>query len=586
MNTWTTVLVSVLLSTVVLAIGIILVGVVALRRSARLRAYFREWRKATPRPSIFVAIAGALAIIVGLAVTPAAPRAEAEDSQPTTMNTLFNQLRTPRDSSVVSPLDLHLQRVSMDTDFFGSRLPLTAWTAGMDLGIKGGQGSERVDVAGTAITQTYTAGLMQYQNASDAKTNESLFVLGQAHPFGTVDLDVRGVAGSGSISIVLMKGTNDRIHVSYNPTGATFRAEYVKNGAVAEVGGKKVSVSKATNDATYNKGFVIKAQFMGSGVNFWALRGDKISYLGYLNTINAWDFRKGGEDLKIAYGIRGTKGFDVKIGGFSQYLSGSGHADLRVVSFEDGSPIQEGNYVWVLATTRGKEIKDAYQGIYRVDVSTGEISMTGALFGDPGDGSYRNDNAGHLLYDRTADEWVWTNTGHSAYPGWRANFIARMPYDPRAGISHVPVTEIQMPQTEKVIEDFYPVRNLDGTWSATASKDFSISVRMSAPAIEGPWVIEASAGVKETGNIIILMKGKRFILAGVETGYIVRDYDTLAELGRLKVTGSPNANRVWPALFVTTDAQGRERWAMLSFDRSAFSGAYSYGRWYYYLAKP
>ena len=370
-------------------------------------------------------------------------------------------------------------------------------------------------------------------------------------------------------------------HVTFNPKDATFRAEHVKRGKVA------ATMHKATKDRSYaTEGFTIRAQFMGSSVNVWAVRGDQVVYIGYLNTIKTWDFRKGSEDIRIGYGVRGPKGYDATISGFRHYLSGSGHADFRAVSFEDGTTVQEGNHVWVLATTRGKEIKDAYQGIYRVDVSTGAITMTGAIFGDPGDGSYLNDHAGHLYYDRTVDQWVWTNTAHSNNPGPRANYISKMLYDPREGINHVSVSKIKMPDATTLFEDFHPVRNPNGTWSATASKDFSVSVRLSARAPEGPWKLEAGAGTKETGNLIVTMKGKRYIVAGVGTGFVVRDFDTLRELGRLNVSGAPNADRVWPALFSTTDAEGRERWVMLSFDRTAFSGAYSYGRWYFFVSQP
>jgi hypothetical protein len=139
------------------------------------------------------------------------------------------------------------------------------------------------------------------------------------------------------------------------------------------------------------------------------------------------------------------------------------------VSYEDGTPIQDGSTVWFLATTRGGTIPDAFQGVYALDVSSGRITMTGALFGDRnGDGIWRNDNAGHLFLDRRTQTWTWFTIGHSDYPNPRKNWVGTSLIDLRYGINNVPVDQVSLP-SGNLWEDMYPI--WDGAkWTATASK--------------------------------------------------------------------------------------------------------------------
>lgn len=446
----------------------------------------------------------------------------------------------------------------------------------------GGAIYRAVTIEGTEIIPTYSAGAFVIGQTTDATMTQTHYRLFAMQPFATVEADfnITGSAyGVGMIEWMSGDGTK-RITVSAKRHSGMIAAELLVSGSsVASLGD---TAADLTGD------FTLLAQMQGRSVLVWHRKRLAMTYIGRLDFTSQLDLRDPVTFDTWTLGItaRGHTDMEVRCTRFESNLTGNGHADPRIVSYEDGTPMRDGTTVWFLATTRGGNIPDAFQGVYALDVSSGQITMTGALFGDRhGDGIWRNDNAGHLFYDRPTQKWTWFAIGHSDHPHPRANYVGTSEIDLRYGINNLPVGQVTMPGGGNLWEDVHPVR--DGAkWIATASKDARYTSWLeSTSGIAGPWTETRTAvGMDETGQLLVRSGSQRYIVAGTATAdYIVRDADVAAmtDLGRINVDFDTGGTRTWPALFALQEPD-RMRWFMLSFDRTSPAAKYSYGRLHFY----
>lgn len=446
----------------------------------------------------------------------------------------------------------------------------------------GGKIYRAVTIEGPEIVPTYLAGAFVLSHTADSTMTQTHYRLFAMQPFATVEADFTITAsayGTGMIEWMSGSGT-ERITVAAKRHSGMIAADlWVSGASVASFGDTAADLTGS---------FTLIAQMQGRSVLVWHRKHLVTTYVGRLDFASQLDLRDPTNFDTWTLGVtaRGHTDMEVRCSRFEANLTGLGHADPRIVSYEDGTPIQGGTTVWFLATTRGGNIPDAFQGVYALDVSSGSITMTGALFGDrDGDGIWRNDNAGHLLLDRTTQQWTWFTIGHSDHPNPRGNWVGTSPVDLRYGVNHVPVGRVSLPAGGNLWEDMYPVR--DGAkWVATASKDARYTSWLeSTSGLAGPWTETRTAvGMDETGQLLVKSGTKRYIVAGTNTAeYIVRDADVAAmtDLGCLDVDVDTGGRRIWPALFALQQPD-RVRWFLLSFDRTSPAAGHSYGRLHFY----
>ena len=110
-------------------------------------------------------------------------------------------------------------------------------------------------------------------------------------------------------------------------------------------------------------------------------------------------------------------------------------ADIRPIKYENGEPMLEAGKVYLTASVRMQE--GTFQGVFSWIPGTAELRMTGALFYDSGDGTWRGYVAPVILYHRTEKLWyVWVSSfGHEHVLAY-ASFEG----DPRFGVNVVDVT--------------------------------------------------------------------------------------------------------------------------------------------------
>jgi hypothetical protein len=475
-----------------------------------------------------------------------------------------------------------MKRVWARRELYTLRLPQASLDLSQSPSAAGGQIYRAVPIEGTEIVPSYSGGAFVISQTLSSTMTETHYRLFALNPFATVEADL-AITGSayGTGMIEWMSGDGKkRLTVSAKRHSGMISAELLVDGSPV------ASLTDTAADLTGE--FTLIAQLQGRSVLVWHRQGRVMTYVGRLELASHLDLRDPATFNTWTLGItaRGHTDLRVACTRFESNLTGNGHADPRIVSYEDGTPVQDGTTVWFLATTRGGHIADAFQGVYALDVATGRITMTGALFGDrSGDGIWRNETAGHLVLDRRARTWTWLAIGHSDYPGPRRNYVGTSVIDLRYGVNHVPVSEVSMPAGGVLWEDMYPFFH-GARWKATASKNARHTAWLeSAGGIEGPWSeIREAVGNDETGQILVTSGSRRYIVSGTATAaYIVRDADddAMTALGHLDLDVDTGGLRVWPALFALQQPD-RVRWFLLSFDRTSPAESYSYGRLHFY----
>jgi hypothetical protein len=67
--------------------------------------------------------------------------------------------------------------------------------------------------------------------------------------------------------------------------------------------------------------------------------------------------------------------------GFSNRIaSGANSVSIRFLTYEDGTFIQRGNWLYFLVEGTGTTISDLYTQIVRINFNSGEVQMIGAIF--------------------------------------------------------------------------------------------------------------------------------------------------------------------------------------------------------------
>lgn len=130
----------------------------------------------------------------------------------------------------------------------------------------------------------------------------------------------------------------------------------------------------------------------------------------------------------------------------SSYIDcGISQADIRAVCYENGDVIYENGQIYFTASVRMQE--GGFQGIFAWTPSTSDITFTGALFFDCGDGCWHNYLASSLLYNRKTKEWfIWTSSFEHKHILCYASFSG----EPRFGVNVIDVTLMKPADKEDV----------------------------------------------------------------------------------------------------------------------------------------
>jgi hypothetical protein len=284
--------------------------------------------------------------------------------------------------------------------------------------------------------------------------------------------------------------------------------------------------------------------------------------------------------------------------GVQAYLdSGVSIADMRPIRYENGEIMQENGRIFLSVTIR--MMAEMYQGILSWLPGTAELSLTGALFYDAGDGVWANDVAASLLYHRGEKQWyIWVcmfSCGH-----YLGHAIAEG--DVRFGVNVIDITLMEkMPEVpddtlflgKRGDEDpdfFYDKES--SRWLMAIcrldpeSRKYRYVFFESDSPFEGYKCIGKGRDGAETGGSFVKVNGEQYFLCGNDF-HATSDYRIYGKHGM----SAPNFDypdggfRGWGTL-IPIKLGSRTRYFWLTFDRHRGSDYnWSYGNLYCFEAR-
>ena len=318
-------------------------------------------------------------------------------------------------------------------------------------------------------------------------------------------------------------------------------------------------------------------------------RRDEPNFFSYFTQSNTGSFQNLdtlGKNIKVGVGVRTTPAPDTTtranlgITSVMAEYNQIGMADYRPIKYEDGSIMQEDGKVFICATVRGAGINSAYQGVFKVDPSTANVEMIGALFNLRNTSVPYNDNAGNIIYDRNEHKWLIMFVGHSDDgTGTRYAWQGETDTDPRYGVHKIKTQ--RMMYTDGAYREDIDFIYYNNKWYAIGSKNASTTdLAESDGGWMGNYTTTHSGGTNETGTSFVKMpNGAPAVVAGTgdtaEHRCRVYNFD-LTTSYYLTFDHTPDS-RTW---FQPIPWGGGDdfKWYILSFTRdNVQSMAYSYG---------
>jgi hypothetical protein len=281
----------------------------------------------------------------------------------------------------------------------------------------------------------------------------------------------------------------------------------------------------------------------------------------------------------------------------SDLSSGIGQADIRAITYEDGSPLLDQGRLWYTMSIRGRALPHHIQGVFSLNPGSFDLRFEGVILFDRKDGIWRNEIASHIFYDRRDNIWRGITTGFSAYalPGEKKQLLAvESRKDPRFGFS---VMDAYPFGVVGDIED--PHILFDSTvnkWRILTCENiqgYKAIMLESDHWNKGYTRIAGPVAHNSTGTSIQQINGKRYCFSGSQDRKIyIYSYPELSEIGVLNMDLPPwdagSGTRVWPNVVELPEGYPF-RYVALMMDRYNYPGLegpnWTYGALYLYHAR-
>ncbi len=250
---------------------------------------------------------------------------------------------------------------------------------------------------------------------SEEETKTSVWV-GGFNPFATYTLNLSSCTGRGEVGFEFSDATKQEqffVTVSFEDTlltGANLKV--VKNNEI--IANESIWVNNKEQFGVPDR---IILQLLGSGLVLYAQdtglpkvigQSDYYSYIDLRNKecirsfqSNVYAYLNGGQII--------IKGADICLS------TGVGLADIRAITYEDGSPLLDQGRLWYTMSIRGRALPHHIQGVFSMNPTVFDLKFEGVIVFDRNDGILRNEIASHIFYDRNVKSWRGLTTGFSAY---------------------------------------------------------------------------------------------------------------------------------------------------------------------------
>ncbi|MBS6189301.1 MAG: hypothetical protein KH576_10145, partial [Haemophilus parainfluenzae] len=308
--------------------------------------------------------------------------------------------------------------------------------------------------------------------------------------------------------------------------------------------------------------------------------------LEYLDTWKTYVFAQ--TDAYSASDVAVFSGFSSRI------ASGANSVSIRFLTYEDGTFIQRGNWLYFLVEGTGTTISDLYTQIVRINFNSGEVQMIGAIFQVRTDGTDEDvvlgDDSIKAVYDRNSQSWKGISCGMDYQgKGLADNNRPKLYFETKQDLLQGGVIIVRNSvQLKNANGNFFGigssyVEDIDFYYEASSSQWVMTGNTISSgcKTFRSPTLYdgivpeyttaEVPAGVRDTGNQFVHFGETTYLTSGGTANRLhLRKYEAgLTFLGEFvqDVYLAPNTTGPWCTLVPFTNGDYTELY-MLSFDRS------------------
>lgn len=446
------------------------------------------------------------------------------------------------------------------------------------------------DIAdGSVFSYSWAAGEVSFRNPT--ANGRTVMFADRYLPFATSEIAISRLSGNATLGI-MFSDVGQLNSVSVRVSNSQVICEVYGDGAILDT---------TTFTGSDMEGAVLQAQNTGL-----ALILKKVNADGTWVWIGRYDYRTILDARKVTfldtwktYVFAQTDDFttgDVAtFSGFSNRLaSGSNSVSIRFLTYEDGTFIQRGNWLYFLVEGTGTTISDLYTQIVRINFNSGEVQMVGAIFQVRTDGTDEDvvlgDDSIKAVYDRNSKSWKGISCGMD-YQGtevadnYRPKLFFETKQDLLQGGVIIVKNSVQMKNADgsgfgvgsAYVEDidfYYDEANSE--WVLTGNSVSSGCKTFRSPTLFDGVVqefatAEVPTGVRDTGNQFVHFGATTYLTSGGTANKLhLRKYEAgLTYLGEFTqdVYLAPNTTGPWCTLVPFTNGDETALY-MLSFDRS------------------
>lgn len=437
--------------------------------------------------------------------------------------------------------------------------------------------------------------------SSPDAANSSVRWVGGFNPFATYDLVIQKAEGEGAAGLTFLHSTNgDTLTAGLNFNDG--KPESISWTVVA--GGKPVITEKWPVPAgTTLKDITLRAQMSAVGVNLFLESNGKSDLIGFSDFSAHFDLRERKRIQQMDFGLQTDlqAGAQIRLTGAASFLSpGSGQADIRAITNEEGEPLLDEGRLWFTMTARGRALPHPLQGVFSLNPSVFDLKFEGIIIFDLEDGLLRNDLASHLFRDTKTQEWRGWTTGFSALGGAgkteeKGILAINSVRDPRRGFCIMKARSIGLVGAHEDPHGIYDKEA--GKWRILLcehGKKYRAGIWESDHWDRGYSRLAGPVEMDSTGTLIQKFGDKRFALFGsADRKIYIRTYPSLEPAGELNVKLPPwnekNGTRIWPNV-IPLPAGYPAPYIALMMDRVNFPGMpkpnWTYGALYFYYGYP
>lgn len=429
---------------------------------------------------------------------------------------------------------------------------------------------------------------------SETKTETAIW-FGGFNPFSTYTMDIGSCEGEGAFGFEFSnqeKKVSFKIAINYKGTQIIgVRQKVELNGKIVS----EQSIATQSNLLLKPEGKVI-LQMLGSGLTVYMKNEGLPQPIGQSDFSQIVDLRKKEyiNSLQSNILVELESGL-VEINEVtSAFNSGMGLADIRAMTYEDGTPLLDQGRLWYSMTIRGRALPHHLQGVLSMDPSVFDLRLEGIIVFDRNDGILRNEVASHIFFDRKEKLWRGITTGFSAYanPKEKKQLLAvESVKDPRFGFSVMSSEPFGMVGD---IEDPHILFDTEvGKWRILTCENNNgyKAIMLESKYWNKDYTrIAGPVTHNSTGTSIQRINGKLYCFSGSQERKIfIYSYPDLREVGTLKMDLPPwdatAGTRVWPNV-VELPVGYPSRYVALMMDRFNYPGLkgpnWTYGALYLY----